>query len=66
MTTQIELNDDELREVCEATHQADASAAIRTALAEYLRFIKLRELAEWPGRIWTQLDWKEPTVDSKS
>ncbi len=66
MTTQIELNDEELREVCEATHQPDASAAIRTAVAEYLRFVKLRELAELPGRIWTQLDWDAPKSDSKS
>ena len=37
MTTTVELTDIELRELCEATHQPNAAAAIRTAMTEYLR-----------------------------
>ena len=42
MTTTVELNDLELRELCEVTHQPDAAAAVRAAMAEYLQSARLR------------------------
>lgn len=42
MTTTIELNDLELRELCEVTHQQDAAAAVRTAMTEYLQTARRR------------------------
>ena len=40
MTTTVELTDFELSELCEATHQPNAEAAIRTAMTEYLRSVR--------------------------
>ena len=42
MTTTVELNDLDLRELCEVTHQPDAAAAVRAAMAEYLQSARLR------------------------
>lgn len=42
MTTIVEFNDLELRELCEVTHQPDATAAVRAAMAEYLQAARIR------------------------
>ena len=42
MTTTVELNDLELRELCEVTHQPDAATAVRAAMTEYLQSARLR------------------------
>ena len=61
MTTTVELTDFELSELCEATHQPNAEAAIRTAMTEYLRSVRdcRRSANEPPDRV-------EPTPTANS
>ena len=51
MTTTVDLNDRELRDLCEVTQQSDVKLAVRTAMTEYIRYVRRRQLMELAGTI---------------
>lgn len=59
MTTTIELNEQELRDVCEATQQADAVIAIQTAAREYVRYWKRQRLKTLAGAVEMDESWRQ-------
>ena len=67
MTTTVELTDIELSEMCEATHQPDASAAVRTAMTEYLHSIRDRDRSagdlsnQMKSKVTVKTGWKMAT-----
>jgi hypothetical protein len=58
MTTSVELSDPEIAKK-ELTNQADAAAAVRIALSEYLRYVRRMLLKELSGRVEMQENWPE-------
>ena len=59
MATVVDLTEQELAELKELTHESDAAAAIRTAMSEYLRYIRRLRLKELSGRVQMQNNWAE-------
>ncbi|MGH7127421.1 MAG: hypothetical protein ACREIV_02545 [Planctomycetaceae bacterium] len=59
MTTTVELSDQELEDLKQLTQQPDASTAVRTAVTEYVRYIKRMKLKELSGRVEMQDHWRE-------
>ncbi len=64
MTTVVDLTEQEIAELKELTHQTDVGAAIRTAMVEYLRYVRRMRLKELSGQVemqdnWTQLESAE-------
>jgi hypothetical protein len=59
MTTSVDLSDPEIAELKELTNQADAAAAVRIALSEYLRYVRRMRLKELSGRVEMQENWPE-------
>lgn len=62
MSTVIELDEKQLREVCEATQQADAAIAIQTATVEYIRYWKRQRLKELAGKVEMDEGWRMMNV----
>ncbi len=58
MSTVIELDEQQLREVCEATQQVDAAIAIQTATVEYIRYWKRQRLKELAGKVEMDESWR--------
>ncbi len=58
MSTVVELSDQELAELQQVTHETDASAAVRAALAEYLRYLRRLALKDLSGRVEMQDNWR--------
>jgi hypothetical protein len=58
MSTAIELTEQVLADLQQLTNQTDASMAIQTALAEYLRYARRMQLKELSGRITMQDNWQ--------
>jgi hypothetical protein len=59
MTTALDLTDEELSELRELTKEKDASAALRMALVEYIRYAKRMRLKELSGQVEMQDNWRE-------
>jgi hypothetical protein len=64
VVTQIELTDQELADLKELTNQQDATAAVRTAMLDYVRYARRMQLKNLSGRIemvenWQQLEQAE-------
>ncbi|REJ90195.1 MAG: hypothetical protein DWQ34_17785 [Planctomycetota bacterium] len=59
MTTTIELTDNELAQLQQATRQSDPSAAVRTAMQEYLRYVRRMELKKLSGKVVMEDNWRE-------
>jgi len=59
MTTTLNLSDDEVAELQATTKRSDVGEALRTALREYVRYIRRQELMTLPGRVEMQENWQE-------
>src|SRR5262245_28479133 len=59
MTTVVDLPEDQIAELKELTKQSDAAAAIRAAMAEYLRYVRRMRLKDLSGRVQMQENWPE-------
>jgi hypothetical protein len=59
MTTVIDLTEDEIAELREATRQADPAAAVRAAAIEYLRYVRRMRLKELSGKVEMESNWTE-------
>jgi hypothetical protein len=57
MPTVVELTEQELAELKELTHEADAAVAVRTAMTEYLRYVRRMQLKQLSGRVEMQENW---------
>jgi hypothetical protein len=57
MSTLIELTEQELAELKAVTNQSDASAAVRAAMTEYLRYVRRMQLKELSGRVCMDENW---------
>ncbi len=58
MSTVVELTDQELAELRQLTNETDAAVAIRSALSEYLRYVRRMQLKELSGRVTMQDNWR--------
>ena len=65
MKTHIELDDKLLAEVLELGGFATKKAAVNTALAEYVKLLKRRELLEMRGKIRWEGDLDEMRMDRR-
>src|SRR5207237_3624256 len=65
MKTHIELDDKLLAEVFELGGFATKKAAVNTALAEYVKLLKRRELLEMHGKIRWEGDLDEMRMDRR-
>jgi hypothetical protein len=59
MSTVIDLSEDELAELKALTRQTDATAAIRTAMTEYVRYVRRQRLKELSGQVQMEDNWAE-------
>jgi hypothetical protein len=59
MPTVIELPEDELRTLCDLTHEPDPKTALRFAVREYVRYRKRQELIDHAGTIEMDDAWRE-------
>ena len=57
MPTTIDLTEHELSELRTFTNQADAAAALRSAMLEYLRFARRMRLKELSGKVVMDENW---------
>ena len=66
MTTLVDLSDQEIAELKELTNQADVAAAIRTAMTEYLRYVRRMRLKELSGKVEMLENWTDLESDEMS
>jgi Arc/MetJ family transcription regulator len=66
MKTHIELDDELLEQVFRLGGFATKKAAVNTALAEYVKLLKRRELLEMRGKIPWEGDLNEMRADRRS
>jgi hypothetical protein len=59
MTAVLELSDKELLELKDLTKESDASAALRLALNEYIRYAKRSRLRELSDQVEMTDNWQE-------
>jgi hypothetical protein len=59
MSTAVDLSEQELAELKALTRQTDAAAAIRTAMTEYLRYVRRQRLKELSGQVQMDDNWAE-------
>ena len=59
MTTIVDLTADEIAELLAASKQSDVSEALRTAVREYIRYVRRQELMTLSGRVEIQDNWQE-------
>jgi hypothetical protein len=59
MTTTIDLTEQEIAELREATNQSDVAAALRTAAIEYLRYVRRMQLKSLSGQVEMQDNWAD-------
>ena len=59
MATLVDLTDQEIAELKELTHQADATAAIRFAMSEFIRYAQRMRLKGLSGQVEMQDNWQE-------
>ncbi len=59
MSTTIHLTDEELADLQELTRQTDPAAAVRVAMADYLRYARRMQLKQLSGQIQIQDNWQD-------
>jgi hypothetical protein len=59
MVVQIELTENELALIKQATNQSDATAAVTEAAKEFLRITELKKLKSVSGKVAFNLDWQD-------
>ena len=59
MSTTVDLTEQELSELRAFTKQADAAAAVRSAMLEYLRFARRMRLKELSGTVTMDENWPD-------
>jgi len=59
MSISVELSGEELVDLQNLTQQSDGAEAIRSAVREYVRIIRLRELIAVSGQIEFDDNWRE-------
>jgi hypothetical protein len=59
MRISVELSGEELVNLLSVTQQSDQAEAVRQAVREYLRMIRLRELITVSGQIEFDHNWQE-------
>lgn len=59
MSISVELSGEELVDLQHVTQQSDQAEAVRQAVREYLRMIRLRELISVSGQIEFDDNWRE-------
>lgn len=59
MHATIELDDQTLSEVMQWTQAKDVAGAVQTAIAEYLRLARRRQLVRLPGQVTMDENWHE-------
>lgn len=58
METTIHLSDAEVSDLKDLTREGDTTAALRTALVEYIRYAKRMRLKELSGRVEIEDNWQ--------
>ena len=59
MSISVELSGEELVDLQNLTRQSDGAEAIRSAVREYVRMIRLRELIAVSGQVEFVDNWRE-------
>jgi hypothetical protein len=59
MATVIDLTEQEIAELKELTSQTDVAVAIRTAMTEYLRYVRRMRLKALSGQVEMQDNWSD-------
>ena len=59
MSTVVELTEQEIAELKAVTKADDVSSAIRTAMTEYVRYLRRMQLKELSGRVEMLDNWRE-------
>lgn len=57
MTATVDLTEQEIAELKDLTRESDPAAAVRVAMAEYLRYAKRMRLKELSGRLTMDENW---------
>lgn len=63
MTAQVHLTDEELNDLRELTHVADAEGAVRTALTEYRRYAQRMQLKDLSGQVTMEENWRATEIE---
>jgi hypothetical protein len=58
MSTVIDLTEQELAELKALTNETDPAVAVRSAMAEYLRFARRMRLKELSGQVQMEDNWQ--------
>jgi hypothetical protein len=59
MSTTVQLTDQELADLKELTKQDDPSAAVGTAMYDYVRYARRMQLKQLSGHVQIQDNWQE-------
>jgi hypothetical protein len=59
MSKVVDLSEQELAELKALTQQTDAAAAIRTAMTEYVRYVRRQRLQALSGQVQMEDNWAE-------
>ena len=58
MPTIVDLTDQELAELKDLTKQKEPAAAVRTAMREYVRYVRRLRLKKLSGKVRMQDSWR--------
>ena len=59
MSTVLELTEQEIADLKAVTNADDVQSAIRTAMTEYVRYVRRMQLKELSGRVEMLDNWRE-------
>lgn len=59
MSTVVDLNETEARELLDLTQQPDLAHAVKLAMAEYIRHAKRMQLKRLSGKVTLEDNWRE-------
>jgi hypothetical protein len=59
VSTVVELTEEEIAELKTVTKADDVGSAIRTAMTEYIRYVRRMQLKELSGRVEMLDNWRE-------
>ena len=59
MSTVVDLNEAEARELLDLTQQPDLGGAVKMAMAEYIRHAKRMQLKRLSGKVTIEDNWRE-------
>lgn len=65
MSTVVDLNETEARELLDLTQQPDLVHAVKLAMAEYIRHAKRMQLKRLSGKVTIEDHWGEPSNSSR-